>query len=165
MNECTIGCATPTFGFENGQGRTKHSLLSKCISIKLNIILLESTNQKLKAYENWENMLLLYLYVTSSCRPFKSFLLEDNDIHYLGYKKIIQYRERCSFSSCHERGTKKKFWVPTRNRTSDLWIPRFDALPLSHRDYYEVDMTCILYTARISNIDRVMFVDRNKRDG
>ena len=32
-------------------------------------------------------MLLLYLYVTSSCRPFKSFLLEENDIHYLGYKK------------------------------------------------------------------------------
>ena len=42
-------------------------------------------------------MLLLYLYATSSCRPFKSFLLEDNDIHYLGYKKIIQYRERCFF--------------------------------------------------------------------
>ena len=26
------------------------------------------------------------------------------------------------FSSCHERGTKKKFWVPMRNRTSDLRI-------------------------------------------
>ena len=26
------------------------------------------------------------------------------------------------FSSCHERGTKKKFWVPVRNRTSDLRI-------------------------------------------
>ena len=26
------------------------------------------------------------------------------------------------FSSCHERGTKKKFWVPIRNRTSDLRI-------------------------------------------
>ena len=31
-------------------------------------------------------------------------------------------------------GTKKKFWVPMRNRTSDLRIPRSDALPLSHRD-------------------------------
>ena len=26
------------------------------------------------------------------------------------------------FSSCHERGTKKKFWVPIRNPTSDLRI-------------------------------------------
>ena len=37
-----------------------------------------------------------------------------------------------------------------RNRTSDLWIPRSDALPLSHRDstvsvvYYEVHMTRVL---------------------
>ena len=35
-------------------------------------------------------------------------------------------------------GTKKKFWVPISNRTSDLPIPRSDALPLmSHRDYGE----------------------------
>ena len=58
-----------------------------------------------------------------------------------------------------------------RNRTSDLWIPRSDALPLSLRDsavsevYYEVHMTRVLHTARISNVDSVMFVDRNKRDG
>ena len=58
-----------------------------------------------------------------------------------------------------------------RNRTSDLWIPRSDALPLSHRDstvsevYYEVHMTRVLHTARISNVDSVMFVDGNKRDG
>ena len=57
------------------------------------------------------------------------------------------------------------------NRTSDLWIPRSDALPLSHRDsavsevYYEVHMTRVLHTARISNVDSVMFVDRNVRDG
>ena len=38
------------------------------------------------------------------------------------------------FSSCHERGTKKKFWVPMGNQTSNLRIPRSDALPLSHRD-------------------------------
>ena len=42
---------------------------------------------------------------------------------------------------------------------------------LSHRDstvsevYYEVHMTRVLHTARISNIDNVMFVDRNRRDG
>ena len=58
-----------------------------------------------------------------------------------------------------------------RNRTSDLWIPRSDALPLSHRDftvrevYYEVHITRVLHTARISNVDSVMFADGNKRDG
>ena len=58
-----------------------------------------------------------------------------------------------------------------RNRTSDLWIPRSDALPLSQRDftvrevYYEVHITRVLHTARISNIDSVMFADGNKRDG
>ena len=62
------------------------------------------------------------------------------------------------FSSYHERGTRKKFWVPLRNRASDLRIPRSDALPLSHRDstvsevYYVVHMTHVLHTARISNI-------------
>ena len=37
-------------------------------------------------------------------------------------------RERYFFPPCHERGTKKKFWVSMRNRTSHLRIPRFDAL-------------------------------------
>ena len=51
----------------------------------------------------------------------------------------------------------QKFWVPTKNRTSDLRIPGSDALPLSHRDstvsevYYEVHMTRVLHTARISS--------------
>ena len=58
-----------------------------------------------------------------------------------------------------------------RNRASDLRIPRSDAQLLSRRDsmvsevYYEVHMTRVLHTARISNVDSVMFVDRNKRDG
>ena len=58
-----------------------------------------------------------------------------------------------------------------RNRTSDFRIPRSDALPLSHRDstvseiYYEVHMTHVPHTAKISNVDSVMFVDRNKRNG
>ena len=53
-----------------------------------------------------------------------------------------------------------------RNRTSDLWILRTDALSLSHRDstvsevYYEVHMTQVLHTARISNVDSVMFANR-----
>ena len=62
---------------------------------------------------------------------------------------------------------KKKLLVPMSNRTSDFRIPRSDALPLSHREstvsevYYEVHMTRVLHTARISNVDRLMFVDRN----
>ena len=58
-----------------------------------------------------------------------------------------------------------------KNRTSDFRIPRSDALPLSHRDstvseiFYEVHMTHVLHTAKISNVDNVMFVDRNKRNG
>ena len=51
-----------------------------------------------------------------------------------------------------------------RNRTTDLQIPRSDAVPMSHRDstvsevYYEVRMTRVLHTARITNVDSVMFV-------
>ena len=51
-----------------------------------------------------------------------------------------------------------------RNQTSDSRIPRFDALPLNHRDftvsevYYEVHMTRVLHTARMNNVDGVMFV-------
>ena len=79
--------------------------------------------------------------------------------------------EKDIFASCHERGTKEKFWVPMRNRTSDLQIPRFVALLLIHRDstvrdssvpyevYYEVHMTSVLYTARISNVDSSIFVN------
>ena len=66
---------------------------------------------------------------------------------------------------------KEKFWVLMRNRTSNFRIPRSDALPLSHRDstvsevYYEVHMTSVLHTARISDVDSVMYVNRNSRDG
>ena len=59
-----------------------------------------------------------------------------------------------------------------RNRTSDLWIPRSDTLTTEPQRlgevsevYYEVHMTRVLRTARISNVESVMFVDRNERDG
>ena len=57
-----------------------------------------------------------------------------------------------------------------RNRTSDLRLPRSDTLVLSYRDlkvsevYYEVHMTCVLHTARISNVDSVMFVPHSRQD-
>ena len=53
-----------------------------------------------------------------------------------------------------------------RNRTSDLEILFSDALRLSHRDSmvsevsYEIHMIRVLHTVRISNVGRVMFVDR-----
>ena len=59
--------------------------------------------------------------------------------------------KRC-FSSCHEREFP---W--------GLQIPRSDALPQSHRDsmvseiYYEVHMRRVLHSARISNVDSVIF--------
>ena len=42
--------------------------------------------------------------------------------------EVYVYIGKYVFSSCNERGTKKKFWVPMRNRTLDLRIPRSDAL-------------------------------------
>ena len=66
--------------------------------------------------------------------------------------------------SCHKPGTKKQFWVPMRNQTSDLWIPHSNALPLSLRDstvsevYYKIHMTH-MRTARISFVDSIMFVN------
>ena len=48
---------------------------------------------------------------------------------------------------------------------------RSEALPLSHRDstvsevYYEVHTRHVLHTARLCNVDSVMFVDRSKREG
>ena len=51
-----------------------------------------------------------------------------------------------------------------RNQTSDIQIPHSNALPLSYRDlmvsevYYKVLMIHVLHTARISNVDSVMFV-------
>ena len=53
-----------------------------------------------------------------------------------------------------------------RKRTSDLRIPRSDTLPLNFRDstvsevHHKVHMTRVLHTARISNVDGVMFVIR-----
>ena len=53
-----------------------------------------------------------------------------------------------------------------RNQTSDIQIPHSNALLLSYRDlmvskvYYKVLMIHVLHTARISNVDSVMFVNK-----
>ena len=57
-----------------------------------------------------------------------------------------------------------------RNKTSNLRIPRSDALPLTHIDstvskaYYQVHIvTRVLYTVRINNVNSVMFVNRQRK--
>ena len=46
-------------------------------------------------------MLLFYLYVTFSCRLFRNFLLEQNDIHLIGYHNIIQYSRHLIIAKNH----------------------------------------------------------------
>ena len=79
--------------------------------------------------------------------------------------------EKDVFLSCHESGTRKNSESPWGIEPQTFGILSSDALPLSHRDsavsevYYEVHMTHVLHTTRISNVNSTMFVDRNKRDG
>ena len=76
--------------------------------------------------------------------------------------------ERCVFVSLWDKENILGPHQESNLRPSDL---RSDVLALSHRDssvsevYYEVHMTRVLHTARISNVDSVMFLDRNSRDG
>ena len=60
-------------------------------------------------------------------------------------------KDRC-FPSCNERGTEKKYGVPTRNRIQDLRIPRSDALPLSHRDSTVSEVYFLIEALRHSQI-------------
>ena len=75
------------------------------------------------------------------------------------------------FLSCHDSGTRKNSESPWGIEPQTFGILSSNALPLSHRDsvvsevYYEVHMTRVLHTTRISNVNSIMFVDRNKRDG
>ena len=65
---------------------------------------------------------------------------------------IVSYGQERKIVSPHEE---------SNLRPSDL---RSDVLPLSHKDssvsgvYYEVLMTRVLHTPRISNVDSVMFL-------
>ena len=64
---------------------------------------------------------------------------------------------------------KEKSLIPQEESNLRPSDSRSDAL--SHRDstvsevYYEVHTRRVLHTARISNVDSVMFVDRSERDG
>ena len=79
-------------------------------------------------------------------------------------------KERCSFRLVTSVGQRKNSESPQEIKPQTF---RFCALILylSHRDstvskvYYKVCKTHVLHTARISNVNNIMFVDGNKRDG
>ena len=79
-------------------------------------------------------------------------------------------KERCFFRLVTSMGQRKNSESPQEIKPQTF---RFCALILylSHRDstvskvYYEVCKTHVLHTARISNVNNIMFVDGNKRDG
>ena len=56
--------------------------------------------------------------------------------------------EKDVFSLVESVGLRKKFGLPTRNRTSDL----------SHKD--SITKTRVRHTVRISNVDSVMLINR-----
>ena len=78
-------------------------------------------------------------------------------------------KERCFFCLFTSVGQRKNSESPQEIKPQTF---RFCALILylSHRDstvskvYYKVCMTHVLHTARISNVNNIMFVDGNKRD-
>ena len=80
------------------------------------------------------------------------------------------FKERCFFvlSQAWDKEKIPSPYEESNLRPSDLCS---DALPLSHKDSsvsrvsYEVLMTCILHTARISNVNSVMFFDRKVQMG
>ena len=82
--------------------------------------------------------------------------------------KEIKKDVLCLVTSMEQRKNSESPPEDSNLRPLDL---HSDALPLSHRDstvskvYYKIHMTDVLHTARISNVDSVTFVDRNKRDG
>ena len=79
-------------------------------------------------------------------------------------------KERCFFRLVTSVGQRKNSESPQEIKPQTF---RFCALILylSQRDstvskvYYEVCKTHVLHTARISNVNNIMFVDGNKRDG
>ena len=74
-----------------------------------------------------------------------------------GKQELI--RERCFFRLVTSVGQRK---ILSPHQESNLRTLRSDGLPLSHKDstvsdvFYEVHMTRVLQTARISNVDSVI---------
>ena len=98
-------------------------------------------------------------------------LLKSSDLLMQGSMETQNIiKERCFFRLVTSVGQRKNSESPQEIKPQTF---RFCALMLylSHRDstvskvYYKVCMTHVLHTARISNVNNIMFVDGNKRDG
>ena len=84
----------------------------------------------------WHFGQILYLFSISWLKLFMYFdwffpinyrrTNAHNNIPFFNHIKQIDSIEENVFSPCRGRGTKKKFWFPMRNRTSDLQIPHGD---------------------------------------
>ena len=89
----------------------------------------------------------------------------------LAFLDNFPFKYRKMFFVLSRAWDKEKILSPYEESNLRPLDSRSDALPLSHRDstvsevYYEVHTRRVLHTARISNVDSVMFVDRSERDG
>ena len=132
---------------------------------------LPDSSSEISSFLVWNRVRRRYCIKSHLCLVLRSLLIISVAMI---RRKMLVKKDVCHLVT--SVGQRKKIpWgievkVPMRNRTSDLQIPSSDALPLSHRDsmvsevYHKVHMTCVQHTARISNVNSVMFVDRNKRD-
>ena len=82
-----------------------------------------------QAREKMKNIFLYSFLIR--CAQFKR---PDNRKIQDGVREMVYFVKNV-FPPCHNRGTKKIFCVPMRIPTVNLWIPRSNVLPLSHRDF------------------------------
>ena len=68
-----------------------------------------------------QNIIRMRAWNSASCKKNKSYRLFPAAVYWYLNSHVTteEFWERC-FSSCHERGTNKKFWVPTRNRSTRI---------------------------------------------
>ena len=132
-------------------------LLARTLGFLGSLVLIKSylTTMTSRLFENFTSMHSFY----GECFSFNDKSIQSlyqclySMIHFFLNKHLIE-KNVFFFSSCRERGTKKKILSPYEG--SNL-RPSDSALRCS--------TTRVLHTARIRNVDSVMFVDRNKRYG
>ena len=121
----------------------------------------------------WHFGQILYLFSISWLKLFMYFdwffpmnyrrTNAHNNIPFFNHIKQIDSIEKDVFSSCHERETKKKFWVPMRNRTSDLRIPHGDsAFFLCPKLVTRRKKHLSLFLYRAQNLPCLLFLSTNR---
>ena len=122
--------------------------------------------QRCKASVEIRNLSVVY---NHNLNCFWEWIIVNCKPNFVAWKSYMLIAEKDIFSSCDKYGTKKKFWVPMRNWTSNLRIPRSDALPLSYRDsmvsevYYEVHMTHELFFRNEYHLAYFLLILNSKR--